>query len=100
VEPPLYKGTPRNVKSVNEIEWDKALQPKSYSIFGTHSESRILFLDVNILDSTGKEPFRGDVLIEGKLLSSVQTTQTKPLCRTALFIRGQSSRRRTSKDSS
>ena len=66
VEPQSYKGPPRNVKSISEIEWDKALQPKSYSIYGTHPESRILFLDVNILDSTGSEPFRGDVLIEGK----------------------------------
>jgi hypothetical protein len=64
-EPLSYKGSPRNVKSISEIEWDKALQPKSYSIFGTHPESRIVFLDVNILDSTGNEPFRGDVLIEG-----------------------------------
>ena len=76
VEPPPYKGAPRNVKSISEIEWDKALQPKSYSIFGTHPESRILFLDVNILDSTGNEPFRGDVLIEGKPPLSVQTSRT------------------------
>ena len=66
VEPPPYKGPPRNVKSISEIEWDKALQPKSYNIFGTHPESRILFLDVNILDSTGNETFHGDVLIEGE----------------------------------
>jgi hypothetical protein len=78
VEPPPYMGTPRNVKSVNEIEWDKALQPKSYSIFGTYSELRILFLDVNILDSAGKEPFRGDVLIEG--IGALQKIGDHPPC--------------------
>jgi hypothetical protein len=41
------------------------LQPKEYTIFGTHADSKILFSDVNILDSTGREPYRGDVLIEG-----------------------------------
>lgn len=65
VEPKPYQGHPRNVEPIDAIKWDETLQPKKYSIFGTHAESKILFLDVNILDSTGKEPFRGDVLIEG-----------------------------------
>ena len=65
VEPKPYQGPPRNIESIKNIEWDKGLQPRQYQIFGTHPESRILFLDVNILDSTGKEPYRGNVLIEG-----------------------------------
>jgi hypothetical protein len=66
VEPKTYQGPPRNVEPISKIAWDSSLQPKKYSIFGTHPESRILFLDVNILDSTGREPYRGDVLIEGE----------------------------------
>ncbi|KAL2279423.1 hypothetical protein FJTKL_13493 [Diaporthe vaccinii] len=31
----------------------------------------ILFLDVNILDSTGAEPYKGDVLIEGRRFAAV-----------------------------
>ena len=66
-----YKGPPRNIKPIDEIAFDESLQPKGYDIFGTHPESKILFLDVNILDSTGREPYRGDVLIEGERISHV-----------------------------
>jgi hypothetical protein len=56
---------PRNVSYINNLRLDPALQPKQYEIEGTHAESRILFVDVNILDSTGCMPYEGDVLIEG-----------------------------------
>jgi hypothetical protein len=65
IQPTPYRGPPRNIESISNIQWDKSLQPKKYDIFGTHPESKILFLDVNILDSSGREPYRGDVLIEG-----------------------------------
>jgi hypothetical protein len=65
IESKPYRGPPRNVHPISEVQWDKGLQPKTYSIFGTHPDAKVLFLDVNIIDSTGKEPFRGDVLIEG-----------------------------------
>lgn len=68
-----YQGSPRNVKHINAIHWDKSLEPKHYEISGTDLGSKILFLDVNILDSTGSEPYRGDVLIEGE----------RPIMRTA-----------------
>lgn len=61
-----YQGSPRNLKHINAIQWDRSLQPKHYEISGTDPESKILFLDVNILDSTGAEPYKGDVLIEGE----------------------------------
>lgn len=66
-----YKGFPRNIKPIDAIAFDESLQPKNYDIFGTHSDSKILFLDVNILDSTGREPYRGDVLIEGERITHV-----------------------------
>lgn len=56
---------PRNVAFIDNLKLDPKLQPKKYDLDGTHSSSRILFLDVNILDSTGRRPYRGDVLIEG-----------------------------------
>ena len=67
----IYTGPPRNVASINAISFDKALQPKKYELLGTHPESKLLFLDVNILDSTGRAPYRGDVLIEGERITKV-----------------------------
>jgi hypothetical protein len=66
-----YNGPPRNVENINAISFDKALQPKKYEILGTHPESKILFTDVNILDSTGRDPYRGDVLIKGERITKV-----------------------------
>lgn len=66
-----YKGPPRNIENIDAISFDKALQPKEYRLLGTHPDSRILFTDVSILDSTGRDPFRGDVLIEGERISKV-----------------------------
>lgn len=66
-----YAGFPRNVTAINAVKFDKSLQPKAYKLLGTHPESRILFTDVNILDSTGQAPFRGDVLIEGEKITKV-----------------------------
>jgi hypothetical protein len=65
VESKPYQGPPRNVETIRKVAWDNSLQPQKYSIFGTHPESKILFLDVNILDSTGRDPYRGDVFIQG-----------------------------------
>lgn len=59
-------GLPRNLAAIDAIEFAESLKPKAYDILGTHPESKILFLDVNILDSTGNDPYRGDVLVEGK----------------------------------
>lgn len=59
------KETPRNITYINNLKANPNLQPKEYSIAGTHGESKILFTDVKILDSTGREPYNGDVLIEG-----------------------------------
>ena len=47
------------------VQFDKSLTPKKYEIKGTKPDSKILFTDVNIIDSTGADAFRGDVYIEG-----------------------------------
>lgn len=60
-----YKGSPRNIAAIDALKFDESLRPKEYEILGTHPDSKILFTDVNILDSTGREPYRGDVLVEG-----------------------------------
>ena len=66
-KPKLAKASPpRNVDWIEQVSWDSSLQPKDYDIQGTHPDSKILFLNVNILDSTGKEPYLGDVLVEGQ----------------------------------
>lgn len=61
-----YDGPPRNIPWVDELKFDSALQPKHYEMAGTHPDSRILFTGVKILESTGKLPYEGDVLIEGE----------------------------------
>jgi hypothetical protein len=62
----VYDGPPRNISSIDAVNFPPNLQPKKYDILGTHLDSRVLFLDVNILEATGKLPYRGDVYIEGK----------------------------------
>jgi hypothetical protein len=69
---PKYNGPPRNIEAIDALKFDPSLQPKHYDIHCTHPESRILFTDVNILDSTGREPFRGDVLIEGMYIDNIR----------------------------
>jgi hypothetical protein len=68
---PRYSGPPRNVAPIEALKFGEAQRPKAYEIERTHPESVILFLDVNIFDSTGREPFRGDVLIEGRRITKV-----------------------------
>ncbi|RDW63336.1 hypothetical protein BP6252_10881 [Coleophoma cylindrospora] len=66
-----YTGAPRNVEYINNINFGSSLQPRSYEIQGTLPDSKILFTDVTILDSTGQEPYRGDVLIVGERIAEV-----------------------------
>jgi hypothetical protein len=66
-EPIHSQKFPANVEFINNLKLDQKLQPKEYHVEGTHQRSRILFTDVKILDSTGREPYIGDVLIEGEL---------------------------------
>lgn len=65
IEP--YDGPPRNIAFIDQVNFDASLQPKNHEILGTHPESKILFLDVNILEATGKPPYKGDVYIEGEM---------------------------------
>ncbi|KEF52475.1 uncharacterized protein A1O9_11317 [Exophiala aquamarina CBS 119918] len=64
-------GKPR--KPWENVHFDAALKPKDYQIKGTPEHSTILILDVNIFDSTGSSPFRGDVLIRGERITHVGT---------------------------
>jgi hypothetical protein len=66
-----HHGPPRNIETINAINFDQSLQPKDYKMLGTHPDSKILFTDVSILDSTGRDPYRGDVLIEGEKITKV-----------------------------
>ena len=69
--PEQYDGPPRNLEYISQVDFDPSLQPKDYSLQGTHPDSTILFLDVEILECTGKLPYRGDVLIRGEKFVSV-----------------------------
>ena len=48
------------------VQFDPSLKPKNYQIKGTDPNNKILFRDVKIIDSTGSDPFKGDVYVEGK----------------------------------
>lgn len=66
VRPQAIHGETTTAFPHEDVKFDESLKPKSYSIKGTDPESRILFRNVNILDSTGRDPFVGDIYIEGK----------------------------------
>jgi hypothetical protein len=57
------------------VHFHPSLTPKKYSIEGTDRDSKILFRDVTILDSTGRQPYKGHVYIEGM-------HHSPPICRT------------------
>jgi hypothetical protein len=90
-----YKGPPRNLANIDAINFDPSLQPKKYEILGTHPESKILFTDVNILDSTGREPYRGDVLIEGEKITKVGVVPNADELKKDPKVRGFQGRGRT-----
>ncbi|KAI1640575.1 hypothetical protein F4809DRAFT_396579 [Biscogniauxia mediterranea] len=72
-----YTGPPRNVASIDALAFDPKHRPKSYNIKGTSPDSRILFTDVRILDSSGRTPYMGDVLIEGQRYAAVGVVPNK-----------------------
>ncbi|KAI9463868.1 hypothetical protein HD554DRAFT_2175396 [Boletus coccyginus] len=52
---------------------DARIQVPDITINSPAERSKIAFVDVNILDSTGSDPYRGDVLVEGQRIVSVGT---------------------------
>ena len=56
----------RKLNSQDDISFDPKLKPKTYHIEGTRPDSKVLCLDVNIIDSTGADPYHGDVYVEGE----------------------------------
>ncbi|KIX06157.1 uncharacterized protein Z518_04131 [Rhinocladiella mackenziei CBS 650.93] len=72
-----YDGPPRNVAYIDSVHFDKSLQPKNYEILGTHPDSQVLFVDVNILEATGQPMYRGDVYIKGQRIKAVGKVENK-----------------------
>ncbi|KAK9847825.1 hypothetical protein MYU51_018211 [Penicillium brevicompactum] len=72
-----YSGPPRNIAYIDQLDFDPALQPANYEIAGTSGSSKILILDVEILEATGREPYRGDVLILGQRFACVGNVPDK-----------------------
>lgn len=56
------------------VQFHPSLKPKSYHIKGTDPNSKILFRNVSIFDSTGRDPYMGDVLVEGKFSICILTS--------------------------
>ncbi|GKZ31276.1 hypothetical protein AbraIFM66950_011635 [Aspergillus brasiliensis] len=72
-----YDGPPRNIAYIDQLDFEPNLQLVNYEIAGTSASSRILILDVEILESTGREPYRGDVLIVGERFAHVGEVPNK-----------------------
>ncbi|KAK4496382.1 hypothetical protein PRZ48_012362 [Zasmidium cellare] len=65
---------PNKVDTMNphdQVHFDPKLQPEAYHIKGSDPNSKILFRDVSIIDSTGRDAYRGDVYIEGEKIKYV-----------------------------
>lgn len=60
------RSSGRKLNPQDDLHFDPKLKPRTYHMEGTRSDSKVLFLDVSILDSTGADPYPGDVYIEGE----------------------------------
>ncbi|OQV03124.1 hypothetical protein CLAIMM_08212 [Cladophialophora immunda] len=76
-QPEPYEGPPRNVAYIDAIKFNESVKPPKYEILGTDPNSKVLFLDVNILECTGKPPYRGDVFIQGERIKAVGNVANK-----------------------
>ncbi|KAJ5862122.1 hypothetical protein N7455_006190 [Penicillium solitum] len=56
-----------------DVHFDASLKPRAHKMRETSSESKILYLNVRILDSTGAEPYDGDVYVQGERIRYVGT---------------------------
>ncbi len=59
------------IKGRTLLKLDERIKIPVREMAGTDPDSRILFKDVQILDSTGREPFGGDVLVIGERIKHV-----------------------------
>lgn len=63
--------THRNLIPIASPKFHSSLLPNSYSVLGTSPTSKLLFINVIILKSTGRDLFHGDVLILGEQIRFV-----------------------------
>ncbi|KAL1851447.1 hypothetical protein Plec18170_006262 [Paecilomyces lecythidis] len=56
-----------------DVQFAPELQPRAHRMAATPSDSKILFRNVKILDSTGVEPYVGDVYVQGERIRYVGT---------------------------
>ncbi|KAF0317782.1 amidohydrolase [Colletotrichum asianum] len=71
------QAVPRNVAYIDNLKLDPKLQPRDYHIHASNKGSKILFTEVQRLESTGRQPYPGDVLIEDERISHVGTVPRK-----------------------
>ncbi|KAL6301509.1 hypothetical protein BKA93DRAFT_738594 [Sparassis latifolia] len=67
---------------------DRRVKPNLCEIFCSDPDARIVFKDVNIIDSTGKAPYQGAVLIKGNRIVSVGGSVSEADCRGARVFEG------------
>lgn len=72
-----YQGPPRNLKPIREYKVKPELQPPNYEIKGIDPASKILFVNVNIIESSGREPYKGSIYIQGSCLSFFSAYKAK-----------------------
>lgn len=59
------------IRGIDLTKPDSRIVVPRREMAGTHPESKILFSNVRILDSTGAQPYDGDVLVEGERIRYV-----------------------------
>ncbi|KAF8119337.1 hypothetical protein EV363DRAFT_1386201 [Boletus edulis] len=67
---------------------DPLLKVPNVEIRSGSDDTVVAFVDVNILDSTGAAPYRGDVLVKGKRIVSVGGKLTPETLQGALVVNG------------
>ncbi|OJZ80608.1 hypothetical protein ASPFODRAFT_52810 [Aspergillus luchuensis CBS 106.47] len=72
-----YRGPPRNIAYIDQLNFDPLLQPVHQEIQGTDPNSSILILDIRILEATGRPPYHGDILINGTRFAHVGEVPNK-----------------------
>ncbi|KAJ5679481.1 fumarylacetoacetate hydrolase [Penicillium macrosclerotiorum] len=61
----------RKLAPHEDVQFDPALQPRAHRMTATSDNSKVLILNVQILDSTGAKPYTGDLYIQGERIQYV-----------------------------
>ena len=73
---------------LHQAKADRRLKVPNVEIRSGSDDTSVAFVDVNIIDSTGSAPYRGDVLVKGKRIVSVGSKLAPETLQGASVIEG------------